>query len=125
VRGCRQDGQKKPESERHSLSVERRGSVIRKAKESQRTRDTHVLSSAEGGTGQDSEITPASKEDSLAVECRETRQDSEREPVSEVHSPTVERRHPSGKRKKSNERGALTFCRTQGRGLVETEGESQ
>jgi hypothetical protein len=87
---------------------------------------THALSSAEGGTREDSEITPASEEYSLPVEREETREDGEREPASEVHSPTVERRrHPSGKRKKVDERGALTLCRSQRGELVGTAKESQ
>jgi hypothetical protein len=57
---------------------------------------------------------------------RETIQDSEQKPTSEGHSPTVERRtrYWSGQRKNASQRGALTVCRAQSKGLIRTAKEA-
>jgi hypothetical protein len=94
-------------------------------------RRTHVLSSAGRGrgTGQDRKRKPASKENSRPIERREreTGQESERKPASEEDSPSVERRvrDCSGERNKASQRGALTSCRAQSKGLVRIVRERQ
>jgi hypothetical protein len=79
--------------------------VVRTAKGSQLTRGAHLLSSADGGAGQD----------------------SKRKPASEGHSRSVEdrAREWSEQRKKASQRGALTGCRAQSKGPVRTAKESQ
>jgi hypothetical protein len=97
----RQDSKIKPSSEGHLLSVERRARELSgQQKESQLTRDTHVLCNAERGSRQRSKI----------------------KSTNEGHSLSGERRagESSGQRTIANERGALTLCRAQSEGVVRT-----
>jgi hypothetical protein len=81
-----------------------REGLVRTAKETQQARGTHCLSSAERGTGQDSERNAAIERHSLPVERRA--------------------RDWPGRQKKYCKRGALTACRAQGEGLVRTAKET-
>jgi hypothetical protein len=124
-----QDGKRKPASKGHSHPVERRArdssgqrkkasqrgaltpyraqsdGLFRTAKERRPTRGTHVLSSAE----------------------RRTHQDSKGKPASEEHSRTIQRRarDSSGQLKKASQRGALTSWPVHNDGLVRTAKENQ
>jgi hypothetical protein len=149
--GTRQDSEIKPASKGHSLSVECRGRLITSAKESQRARGTHGLSSAGGEIHQDSERKPetagkrtscraqsefvikiaeererARSTDSLSSAERWACQDSKRKTTGDVHSQTVKQRgrDKSGQRNEASGGGALTSCRTKSERLIRTAKES-
>jgi hypothetical protein len=97
----------KKASQRRALTfcrVQSKG-LVRTTKETRLARGTHILSSAERGTAQD----------------------SARKSASEEHSRPVQRRARdwSGQQNNANQRGGLTFCRAQSDGLVRTATESQ
>jgi hypothetical protein len=79
-------------SKEHSHPVEQSQALVRTAKESQQARDTHILSSTEQGTGQDSNRKPAMGTHILSRAERETGQESKGKLASEGHSPTVKHR---------------------------------
>jgi hypothetical protein len=126
---------KKPSSARRTHSLSSAEVLVNTAKKSQRDRDTHVLSSEEGGAcqgserksvsegysrpverrGRDSRDSNEASQRGLLTNCRAERHSSgrERKPTSEGHLRTVERRvrQSSGQRNKASAWGALTSCR--------------
>ena len=98
-------GHRKRSTDRGALTNWRRQreGLVRTQKKTARSRHTHSLETASGGT------------------C----QDTERDRPTEAHSPTGDGRGSdlSGHRKKSTDRGALTSWRRQTEGLVRTQKE--
>jgi hypothetical protein len=97
-RGTSQDTEKTERARVLTVCRPQRKGQVRTPKETEQARDTHVLSTTEEGTSQD----------------------TERNEGSEGHSPTVKQRgrDKSRHRKKPSERGPLTSCQAQREGQV-------
>jgi hypothetical protein len=114
----------KPEALTHCQVQSKRS--VRKAKGSQRARDTHSLSGTGVGAGQAKENRRARGTHNLSGTQREACQDSDRKLGSKVHSRPVKHteKDSSGHKKKAGEQGELTNCRAQ-EGVVKATKEDQ